>query len=386
MWIDSFKTLRFYTKRYAKNQHFDKIRRNQRSAIRGCNTEKKVLVCMHSLDWGGAERFAYETLLFLKKHKIPYLVFIEKKTEIAGHFLSILDAAKAIVYGQRYQKSESQLLELINSTEPNFIFIHHSLSMYRALPYMPRDIFIIDSLHIVEYQTGGYPYLSAKKSRYINVHHVVSKGLTNYIIENLGVPRHKVQLGYLINKSIIKKKKHQKNDNKIVVGFLGRLEKQKRPELFVELAKKFSKDNSVSFLVQGNGSLLKKTQILAQRHKLGNISFGGASEDIGLFHQKIDILVNCAENEGLTLVGLECLQYGTIFISSNVGQQNEITSKHCLVSAKPKEFIEQTSELIQKISKNEDFKNMILSEQNEIFDNMKHICFADTILKKYMLQ
>lgn len=116
MWIDSFKTLRFYTKRYAKNQHFDKIRRNQRSAIRGCNTEKKVLVCMHSLDWGGAERFAYETLLFLKKHKIPYLVFIEKKTEIAGHFLSILDAAKAIVYGQRYQKSESQLLELINST------------------------------------------------------------------------------------------------------------------------------------------------------------------------------------------------------------------------------------------------------------------------------
>ena len=97
-------------------------------------------------------------------------------------------------------------------------------------------------------------------------------------------------------------------------------------------------------------------------------------------------MVNCAENEGLTLVGLECLQYGTIFISSNVGQQNEITSKHCLVSAKPKEFIEQTSELIQKISKNEDFKNMILSEQNEIFDNMKHICFADTILKKYMLQ
>lgn len=96
-------------------------------------------------------------------------------------------------------------------------------------------------------------------------------------------------------------------------------------------------------------------------------------------------MINCAENEGLTLVGIESLQYQVIFISSDVGQQNEITSKQCLISATPKYFIAQAAKLILSLINNQTLRNEILTEQANILQAIQSKQFQDIILKKYMI-
>lgn len=385
MWFDSFKIMRFYQKRFEKNRQLLAKRQCQDVLIYKENKRKNILVCLHSLDWGGAERFAYATLQFLKDHHTPYLIFVEKQTQIAEHFLDVILDKDLLIYADEYQNSAQQLLDIVANNKIDVIYIHHSYSAYKALEKLPRNVFVLDSLHIVEYQTGGYPYLSAKYSKYINIHHVVSIGLQRYLSEILGVADYKVELGYLIKEISEKNTRKIWNNKKIKIGFLGRFEKQKRPELFIELAKKMQKHHHIHFLMQGDGSLKQKVKKLAGIHRLNNITFSEANQHVQDFFHQVDILINCAENEGLTLVGIESLQYQVIFISSDVGQQNEITSKQCLISATPKYFIAQAAKLILSLINNQTLRNEILTEQANILQAIQSKQFQDIILKKYMI-
>lgn len=378
--------MRFYGKRFHKNRQLLAKRQCQDTQIYHQNKQKKVLVCLHSLDWGGAERFAYETLQFLQNYHIPYLIFVEKQTQVAEHFYDLIQDKNLLVYANKYQDSAQQVLDVVAYESINSIYIHHSYSAYKALTGLSKDIFVIDSLHIIEYQTGGYPYLSAKYSKYIDVHHVVSIGLKQYLSDNLGVAEYKLKLGYLIKEIGNEPTKKIWDNKNITIGFLGRFERQKRPELFVELAKKMQKYHNIKFMMQGDGLLKEKTQQLAKKYALNNVVFNEASNKIESFFQQIDILVNSAENEGLTLVGIESLQHQVIFVSTNVGQQNEITSSHCLVSAKPSDFILQTYNLILNLISNRVLRDEVLIRQADILKGIKNQQFYDVILKKYMVQ
>lgn len=375
--------LKPYIRRYRKNLQFTKKREICNPAIKDSNQRKKVLVCMHSFEWGGAERFAYETIKFLKDNDYDFLVFVEKKTIIADYFLDII-AGASIVYAEHYQKSENQLVELIARQEPNIIYIHHSWSTYNALKFTPRNIFIIDSLHIVEYQTGGYPYLSAKNSCYINIHHVVSQGLKNYLVNELGVASHKIEIASLERK-VVGNFKKRKVENRFVIGFLGRFEKQKRPELFIELARALLKrGDKYYFIMQGDGSLYEQVSHLIKKYNLQNIEISPSSDNITNFYQKIDILVSCSENEGLTLVGIESVQHDTIFISTDVGQQNEIVSDACLVSPHPLDFIQQSVTLIQNLVDDTDLQKLVLENQQAKFVSLTQRSFRSQVLEKYL--
>lgn len=340
---------------------------------------------MHSFEWGGAERFAYETIKFLKNNNCNFLIFVEKRTQIADYFSEVIDDV-LIIYAENYQKSEDQLIKIITQQRPDVIYIHHSWSTYNALEFIPRNIFIIDSLHIIEYQTGGYPYLSAKKSCYINIHHVVSQGLKDYLVNELGVPSHKIKVASLTRKEESDYYTTKTDHEKIIIGFLGRFEKQKRPELFIELAYTLlKKDNKFHFIMQGNGSLQECIIQMINKYNLKNIEILSASDNIKDFYNKIDILINCSENEGLTLSGIESAQYNTIFISTNVGQQNEITSHECLINPDPLKFVSQAVALIHKLNTNKELRDSILINQKQKLEILTNKSFSQHILTKYLM-
>lgn len=377
-------SLKPYTKRYQKNLQFAQKIALQNALIKMNNQRKKVLICMHSFEWGGAERFAYETIKFLRENGIDFSIFVEKRTKVADYFLEVIDGV-SVVYAEYYQKSENQLFNLILERGSNIVYIHHSWSAYRVLESLPRNIFVIDSLHIVEYQTGGYPYLSAKNSCYIDIHHVVSYGLQSYLVNELGVAPHKIEVAFLLRNDYIKKHEKNKNSDKFVVGFLGRFEKQKRPELFIELARILTKNNnSLCFLMQGDGSLRQKICEMIDRYNLKNIEMLVASDDIEYFYQKIDVLVNCSENEGLALVGIESLQYNTLFASTHVGQQNEIVASECLIGPNPIHFIRQGVELIERLMRDNEFKQMLLAKQERRLQSLINASFRERVLEKYL--
>lgn len=386
-YLHRYKIFKTYNKRYNNSLKWSIVRHRKNIEIYQTNQEKRVLICLHSFDWGGAEQFAYETIKFVQQNNIPYEIFVEKKTEMSDSFKAVLDFS-LITYAKTYQDSGEQIVSLIHSRCINFISIHHSYSAYKALKKFPRNIFVIDSLHIIEYQTGGYPYLSAEHSTFINVHHVVSKGLMNFLMAELGVPKYKLELGYLFDKDSTSKIKKKHIREEITIGFLGRFEKQKRPELFVEVAKKLQQqlyDFNISFVMQGTGSLNERIKNLVSLYKIKNFTFLNPISDIDDFHKRIDILLNCSENEGLTLTGIECAKHGTIFISTNVGQQIEITSRKALLEYQPRMFINQAVLLIKKIIYNHEIGEEILAHQNILLNSMKEDSFEKNILKKYFL-
>lgn len=376
----------FYQKRYRKNLYLENKRNQQNQQIYTNNVRQKVLVCVHSIDWGGAERFGLELMAFLTNQQIEYDVFIEKKTTHVDELLTDIQP-NHLYYANKYQDSAQQLLTLIQTVKPTIIHINHSYSAYLALPKIARDIFIIDTLHIIEYQTGGYPYLSAKNSRYINQHHVISQGLSDYLNTTLGVPKNKITLGYLLPSRILLPKTKSFNHQQLVIGFLGRFEKQKRPELFIELAytlHKQIKNVTIQYIMQGQGALQDNLYQLIQQYKLENIiTILKPNNDINAFHDNIDILINPAENEGLTLVGIESVLKETIFISTNVGQQNEITDERCIVSANPKLFIKETTHIILNILSNPNLSEEIIHRQSLKYQTLVKNNYIDNILKVY---
>lgn len=378
--------IRFYQKRYRKNLYLENKRNQQNQQIYTSNVQQKVLICVHSIDWGGAERFGLELMTFLTNQQIEYDVFIEKKTANIDELLTHIQP-NHLYYANKYQDSAQQLLTIIQTVKPTIIHINHSYSAYLALPKIARDIFIIDTLHIIEYQTGGYPYLSAKNSRYINQHHVISQGLSDYLNTTLGVPKNKITLGYMLPSRILLPKTKSFNHQQLVIGFLGRFEKQKRPELFIELAytlHKQIKNVTIQYIMQGQGALQDNLYQLIQQYKLENIiTILKPNNDINTFHDNIDILINPAENEGLTLVGIESVLKETIFISTDVGQQNEITDECCIVSANPNLFIQETKNIILNIISNPNLSEEIIHRQLLKYQTLVKNNYIDNILKVY---
>jgi glycosyltransferase involved in cell wall biosynthesis len=375
-----------YYSRYRKNQKFNQLLNNQNSLILNNNSIKNVLICMHSLDWGGAERFAIECIEYLHNKGIKYHIFVEKKCDNVGDFLSFVNLNQ-ITFANNYQKSEEQLLQLASVVNPSILHIHHSWSAYKALPSIARSVYVVDSLHIIEYQSGGYPYLSAKNHRYIQLHHATNQGLMDFMHIQLGIPNYRLRLGYLIDRSLnLQSKNRNFQPSSFVIGFLGRFEKQKRPELFIECAdyiiKKNTKLSTIKFVMQGEGSLKGKCMALVNQKKMTNrFIFRDPSENIDDFHESVDILLNVSENEGLALTALESAKKRTLYIGTDVGQQNEIVAKECLVSANPVKIKKEVLRIINKVQSDHSFFDNALREQVENFDG-----FRDCSAKKMILE
>ena len=361
-----------YFKRYKKNQKFYSALQDGSGGLAIQNLQRVTLICIHSLDWGGAERFAIECIKYLHNKGVDYHIFAEKRCENIGEFLPFL-INDNITFANKYQASEEQLLSLVSNLKPSIMHIHHSFSAYKALSRLPRSIYVIDSLHIVEYQTGGYPYLSAKNHQYIQMHHITNLGLLNIMHNQLGVPNYRMKLGYLVDRSLeLQAKSRSLQKNHLSIGFLGRFERQKRPELFIECASyilKKIKNIDFNFIMQGEGSLKQKCINMAITKKISNnLVFNDAKEKIDDFHEAVDIILNVSENEGLALTALESAKKRTIYISTNVGQQSEIVASDCLISSDPRKIKKETLAIIQKILSNNLLVNDILDEQSNKYE------------------
>lgn len=365
-----------YKKRYYANLIHDKQLHLRNQQIKSDNQSIKVLICLHSFSWGGAEKFAMDTIRYLADKKIEFFVFAEKRTEYFSEFIEHF-CLNRLFYAHIYQNSTKQLCEIISLVRPTIIHIHHSYSAYKSLPFLPKKILVVDSLHIIECQGGGYPYLAAIYSRYIDYHHVISLGLGDFLNNTLGVPKFKIIPGYLVDDLQYERKKRKWGDSGICIGFLGRFEKQKRPEIFIEVArcliKKYS-NQKISFIMQGEGSLKSFCYNLIKRYKIEDyFVFLPADKNIYLFHEKIDILLNPAENEGLPLIAIEAAELGTVYIGSDVGQHNEILFNECILTNEPGKFIQQAICIIDRLIIDNSIINDILYTQEFKLKLMKNI-------------
>jgi glycosyltransferase involved in cell wall biosynthesis len=108
---------------------------------------------------------------------------------------------------------------------------------------------------------------------------------------------------------------------KVVIGAIGRLEKEKNyPLLLSAFSKVHARHPEAMLLIAGDGSLKKEIQ--AQSHILGieeDCVFLGHVIDVCRLHHALDMLVLCSMNEGSPNAILEAMALQTPVIASNVG-------------------------------------------------------------------
>lgn len=146
-----------------------------------------------------------------------------------------------------------------------------------------------------------------------------------------------------------------RHPHQVRVLFAGRLSKQKRPELFIDLAIRLLRDfpqGRLSFQVAGDGPLRRRLETLATNAGLSEdeFSFHGLQTDMNCVYRQNDLLVLTSEHEGTPNVVLEAMAHGIPVVATRVGGVPEIVSEECGILVDPADFgglCSATANLIQ---------------------------------------
>lgn len=107
-----------------------------------------------------------------------------------------------------------------------------------------------------------------------------------------------------------------------VIGYIGRFESIKRPDILGEVVKISSElNNDIQFLVCGGGSLYSKFQELTHDHK---VNYLGWTKNLTDFYSSIDLLILTSDNEGSPLAIIEAGLVGIPTLARNVGGINSL--------------------------------------------------------------
>jgi glycosyltransferase involved in cell wall biosynthesis len=112
--------------------------------------------------------------------------------------------------------------------------------------------------------------------------------------------------------------------NRLYCLYLGRITTIKRPDRLIQVSKILKTKNiDVTFLIAGEGDLLKETKISAKKLGLPFI-FMGWQHDLDALFSVADILVMTSDNEGTPLSIVQAQLSGVPVVSTNVGSISEV--------------------------------------------------------------
>ncbi|MFM8866750.1 MAG: glycosyltransferase [Ilumatobacteraceae bacterium] len=108
----------------------------------------------------------------------------------------------------------------------------------------------------------------------------------------------------------------------VIVAYIGRFASIKRPDRFVNLARRMSNRADVHFVMVGDGPLLADT-----RHSSGdlsNVHFLPWQRQLGVILGAVDVVVMCSDNEGVPLLLIEAGLANKPVVSTRVGSVGDV--------------------------------------------------------------
>jgi len=118
-----------------------------------------------------------------------------------------------------------------------------------------------------------------------------------------------------------------------VVGFVGRFNHLKRPQLFVRIAERVAGEMNVGrarFVMTGDGELAETTRRLVRSLRLGRcVRFLPEMEDISRVLAACDLIMLPSRREGMSMVALEAMALGVPVVATDVGGMAELVDPEC---------------------------------------------------------
>jgi glycosyltransferase involved in cell wall biosynthesis len=153
----------------------------------------------------------------------------------------------------------------------------------------------------------------------------ISDHVRHYLISRVGVPpAHVTTITYGIPKPArraVTRQQFELSDEDFVVGFVGRLTRQKNIPL---LLRAMAQRPSVRCMIVGNGELKSELQQLAQSLGCRNVIFLGAQPKAAGLMPLFDVLCLPSVWEGLGVVLVEAMLHGVPIVASHAGAIPEV--------------------------------------------------------------
>ena len=401
-WADGLKPVVSFKEPDIKDQNKDQYSHHPYSEIHPGNciegAQKAVIVGMHWLQAGGAERWAIETVKLVKDAGMLPIVITDRpshqpwitKPELEGALIINLTFP-----AQERPGDEPLLRALVEQFDVRGVLVHHCQWLYDRLwwikKYRPACT-VVDSLHIVEYPNcGGYPNQAVSRDAYIDIHHVISPLLVRWLSDGHGISESKIVDAPLVGLTAgtaADSVKARCSSDVMNVAFVGRISRQKRPEAFVLLASEVNKvhPGSFHFIMHGSGDMDYVVDKLIDKGKLGS-SIERRSMDVPVSdtYRDADILVISSVNEGITLTTIEALSKGVPVLSANVGSQGTLIPESGLLPRSTKDFIDAAVPQLEYLRNNEEARNKLWRDEMDMLKDFSKLESANSFFSR-MLQ
>ncbi|TJZ93245.1 glycosyltransferase family 4 protein [Paracoccus gahaiensis] len=329
-----------------------------------------ILIGMHWLEMGGAEKLGFDTVTWALAAGLRVFVVasVPAIQRLADRLPDHPDVA--FIRLDRYLPHKlwpRYVAQLALTENIRAVHIHHCTPLYESLPMLRMHLpwlQAIDSTHIVEYANGGYPRISGVWSNFLDLQHVISRDLVDYLQGGFHTPPGQVVLGRMRDRDAgvasLPPLRFQPGQTTLHVSFVGRLYYQKRPVVVVEILRAlagWAQKNGVAFTATmvGDGPFDGTITRLLRRYGLTDtVAQMPGQADIPALLGRSDILLLPSNNEGLALVCYEAVAQGCIPISTRVGSQGELLPEDLLVPLAPRASVKATVAAVDRMWRDAD--------------------------------
>lgn len=311
------------------------------------NGKINILMIIPWMTTGGADKFNLDLVTRTNKNKFNFIIVNTNpkvnswRQDFEEHVI-VYDLTTFI--NQKYWAAF--INNLIRQYKINLILNTNSLTGYSMIPYLKSqypDIPIVDYVHMEEWynRCGGYSRDSSAVAPCIDKTLVCNENsrkiLVNYFKRNeqeiktvyIGVDEKKYDPNKY-NKTQIKKEFGiEENDTRYILGYICRIDLQKRPMLLAEILKEL-KQRRQDFLcvIAGDGPMKNMLETKLKKYGLtSNVKFLGNIKETAKLYKISDLTINCSIKEGLALTSYESLAMGVPVVSANVGGQAELINE-----------------------------------------------------------
>lgn len=222
---------------------------------------------------------------------------------------------------------------IISSRKVDLVFMSNSDYGYYMTPFLKSKhptIPFIDYIHSVDMSDprGAFGRYTMDFDKYLYKTYVCNGFTKKQLKENFNKESEVVYIGTSSEK--FDKSKYNKEEllekykipnNKKIITFIARIAPEKRPEMFIEIAKRIhSKRPDTFFVIAGDGPLMNVVKQKADK----NFKLLGMVDKSEEIYAISDITINCSTLEGLALTSYESLSMGVPVVSADVGGQKEL--------------------------------------------------------------
>lgn len=339
---------------------------------------------LHWLESGGAESWAFESAALAAKAGFEVVITadVAAPQRLLDRALDITEHVYLAANGLAEEDWEPFITNLVRKHRVSVVHIHHSRRAYDALPefrHTLESLTVIDSTHIVEHRTGGFVRQSIEFSPLVDLHHVISPELQGLYVDHAGIDPAKVVFHPLTEASappaVEEAVERARHPGPLRIGFLGRLAPQKRPFLFIELARRLHRRRrgAFTFIMQGDGVLGPVIERQIKRKGLTDVIERRAWGPVDSFMAGIDVLVVSSDNEGLTLTSLEAEMHGVLVLSADVGSQRTVIAPAMLVPRAPRDFLKAATRALLRVAASERAYREAMTQQTRLVQELSNI-------------